>query len=182
MDIHYQGFSVPSKALQLPTLFLSFSKYPVTLLMIIKCASRCWPAVRPRTAFDCNQGTETRTSKKSKKENMATHHALDFLPAMSLFSSKIITNIAQCLHRAAYGPGPFIVFVMCHFKQTVNLFSTILLAVESDWVQFVIVMDPWYAWLWTSNSKALPENTRWKERNNNVIFISQHNMFNGIKE
>lgn len=126
--------SVPSKALQLPTLFLPFSKYPVTLLMIIKCASRCWPAVRPHTALseflDCNQGTETRTSKKSKKENMATHHALDVLPAMSLFPSKIITNIAPCLHRVAYGPGPFIVFVMCHFKQTVNLFSP-LLAVES---------------------------------------------------
>ncbi len=63
---------------------------------------------------------------------MATHHALDFLPAMSLFPSKIITNIALCLHRVAYGPDPFIVFVMCHFKQTVNIFSSCLLLNQAE--------------------------------------------------
>lgn len=51
----------------------------------------------------------------------------------------------------------------------------LLLAVEG-WVQFVIVMDPWYAWLWTSNTNPLPENTRWKERNNSVMLRSQRNM------
>lgn len=125
--------------------------------MIIKRVSRCWPVIV------LSQLTAHRQRPHNMKKDEIKHGStprLRFLACYVIIPKQ--NNYKHCSVFIPYSIWAWSFYSLCNvpFQTNCQLFF-LLLAIESGEVWFIIVMESWYAWLWTSNIKPFSENTRW---------------------